>query len=46
MTYAERAVALYELCLKLDELITTVEMETFPFLDLKIRLSIPSDRLN
>ena len=33
MTNAERAVALYELYLKLDELTTADELETYPFLE-------------
>ena len=33
MTNAERAVALYQLYLQLDELITAEELETYPFLE-------------
>ena len=33
MTNAERAVVLYELYTKLDELITAEEKEAYPFLD-------------
>ena len=33
MTNAERAVVLYELYTKLDELITAQEMEDYPFLE-------------
>jgi len=33
MTNAERAVALFELYQRLDELVTAKEMELFPFLD-------------
>ena len=33
MSNAQRAVALYELYLKLDELITAEELEAYPFLE-------------